>query len=31
MKMETEPLMMPGKNKSWEPTWDKILDLYSGI
>lgn len=31
MKVETEPLMMPGKKKSWEPTGDKILDLFSGI
>lgn len=31
MKMESEPLIMPGKKKSWEPTGDKILDLFSGI
>lgn len=31
LKQETVPLSLPGKKKSWKPTGDKILDLFSGI
>jgi hypothetical protein len=31
MKSESEPLLLPGKKKTWEPTGDKILDLFSVI
>lgn len=31
LKTETEPLIMPGKVKSWTPTADKILDMFSVV
>jgi len=31
MRSENEPLLLPGRKKTWEPTGDKILDLFSII
>lgn len=31
MKMESEPILLPGKKKTWQPTGDKILDLLSVV